>query len=519
MSNNPKDQNKPDEQILGNSISLAMKDMVKSRDKLQRTQLLAGIGGFEYLPDEKLIIISDEACAVLGVCEGRNSYEIKEFCASIKKGGSSKFCEMLEQANSNTLDNIEFVFKDSSGEVRYIEVIVDQPESTIQGSISGVFRNITRTKKAELERAASSQAFSLVFDNSKIAILVINLKGYIIGFNKSALDLLEYTEEEMDKMHSSKLVHPEDVIEASKMFARFITSAGKINSLDYRVLAKSGRLIDVLVNFDMVIDPSGEKIYVFLNDITKIKEMESKNIDQERMLIQQSKMATLGEMVALLAHQWQQPLNSIGMTVQMLDELISVDEENRKLLVKSVENVMDQVSMMSDTMDDFRDFLQPSGDKTKFNLLKTLNDVVTLYRPQLRFYEIGCEIHFEDESIGSIEVEGYSNELKNVILNFLTNSRDAIVKSRGVKGDIQVIIKDDGDKVHVIIEDNGGGMPECMLKDIFTPYVSSKGSKGTGLGLYMAKLIIKDRMHGDISVCNSDEGLRVSIWLNKCADE
>lgn len=499
----------------GDSLSLAMKDMQKNRDRLQRTQLLAGIGAFEYLPEDGIIILSDEACVCLGIEGGMKVFEINDFCRNTRQGHYNYFCNMIKAVNDNAAsDELYFTYKGAKGD-RHIEVLLDKPDSTIEGSVSGVFRDVTRIKNAEIAKNTNSQAFQTIFSNAKIAILVLNLKGYITDFNDSALALFGYDKAEMEKMHSVNLLFEDDVIEASKMFARFINSAGKLNTLDYRVKGKDGKAIDVLLNFEMVIGHEGEKIFVFLNDLRGIREMERKHIDQERMLIQQSKMATLGEMVALIAHQWQQPLNSIAMIVQMLDELIEVDDDNHKMLMKSIESVLSQVNFMSTTMDDFRNFLKPSNLKCDFNLDAVLRDVVKLYRPQLRHYGMNCEIFYEDENIKDAMVHGYENELKNVVLNFLTNSRDAIEANEIKKGIVHIVLSEKDGNIRICIEDNGGGMPEKVMKRIFEPYVSTKGDKGTGLGLYMAKLIIKDRMNGDISVKNTDLGACICITLKR----
>jgi len=515
MNNTQNDHIENDRSHDNNSIKLAMKDMQKSRDKLQRAQLLAGIGSFEYLPEDKMIILSGEACACLGLASDQTVLEIQDFCKDIRDGQYNQFCDMLVNLSDGVDDTSHFVFKGGDKTDRYIEVIIDAPSGTIEGSVSGVFRNVTKIKEAEIARNDTAQAFETVFYNAKTAIVVVNLKGNIIDFNESAVGMLGYSAQELKQLHSVHLLHEEDIMVASKIFAKFINSAGKVNSVDYRVKNKDGESIDVLVNFEMVIGHEGEKIFIFLNDIRSIKDMERKHLDQERMLIQQSKMATLGEMVALIAHQWQQPLNSIAMIVQMLDELIEVDEENRNMLEKSIESVLGQVTFMSNTMDDFRNFLKPSNTKCDFFIDKMMQDVVRLYRPQLRHYDINCEIFYQCESIKQSKVHGYENELKNVILNFLTNSRDAI-EANGVKnGDVNIVLEEDDGKIIICIEDNGGGMPDNIMNNIFDPYVSSKGDKGTGLGLYMAKLIIKDRMDGDINLANTDRGLRICVSLNK----
>jgi len=507
---------KSDDDLSENSRNLALKDMERSRERLLLTQKIAGIGSFEYLPEERLIILSPEASSVLGLNPEKTVYRLDEFCKRMTHGKYDGFCELLEHAYKQDVpENIEFIIKDDNRENRYIEVFMDDPGGTLQGSIVGAFHNITKRKQAEISRNTKAEAFDTVFYNAKVAILILNLKGYIIDYNNSALNLFGYTDEEMKKIHSRQLLREDDVKDASKIFASFINSAGKLNFLEYRLVKKGGEVFDVLANFEMIVGSEGEKIYVFINDISEIKEMERKGLDQERMLIQQSKMATLGEMVALIAHQWQQPINSIAMIVQMLEELIEVDEANRKMLQKSVDSVMAQVSFMANTMNDFRNFLKPSDVKSVFNVHRIVKEVISLYIPQLKHYNINCNLFLDHDSVKRAQVFGYENELKNVLLNFLTNSRDAIETNCPTKGEIQIVLSEDDEKVYICIEDNGGGVSDDVLEKLFNPYVSTKGEKGTGLGLYMSKLIVKDRMGGDIMLSNLENGLKICVVLTK----
>jgi len=516
MDKNNSDQTQTELIPEESSYKVALKEAEKSREKLLHTQRLAGIGGFEYLPDEKVIILSDAAIDVLGLSKDTTFYQLDDFCQKISLGLYDKFCILLQRAVDEKIENnIEFVIRDDKKQTRYIEVIIDAPGGTFKGSISGVLQNITRLRQAEITRNVKSQSFEAIFDNAKVAILVLNLKGRVIDFNDSALSLFGYERKEMENMRSTKLLMEEDVKDAAKIFAKFINSAGRLNFVDYRLKKKNGEVFDVLVNFEMIVTSEGEKIYIFVNDISQLKDMERKTLDQERMLVQQSKMATLGEMVALIAHQWQQPINSIAMIVQMLEELIELDDKNRKMLSKSVESVMTQVHFMSGTMDNFRNFLKPSDISEHFKVHRILNDVVDLYRPQLRHYKVECEIFLEDEGLKKAEVFGFENELKNVILNVLTNARDAIEENNPENGKIRIMITEAGENICISIDDNGGGMPQQIMKKIFDPYVSSKGDKGTGLGLYMAKLIINDRMGGDIYLENTKHGLRVVIELKR----
>jgi PAS domain S-box-containing protein len=371
------------------------------------------------------------------------------------------------------------------------------------GSKSDFIVSFTDITDVENAHKALADMNKTLFDRTSIAILKLDEEGNVSEFNEKALKLLEYEEDELKGLCGLELISE----------TKLSSAYGSNESFDCKVIKKSGELFDALVSFEHIDFIDETQVYVFINDISKLKDMEKRNIDQERMMIQQSKMATLGEMVALIAHQWQQPLNSIAMVAQMLEELIDSDEGTIKLVEKTVSSIMDQVGFMSSTVNDFRNFLKPSSSSTNFNIVKTVKEVIDLYRPQLKYYKIQCDTYVEDERLNFATYKGFENEFKNVLLNFLTNSRDALDDKGVASPVIEITIHGEGDDVTVSIEDNAGGMPDDVLKNIFSPYVTTKGDKGTGLGLYMAKLIIEDRMNGKVRVENTNMGAKVSITM------
>lgn len=287
-------------------------------------------------------------------------------------------------------------------------------------------------------------------------------------------------------------------------------------SVDFRIRTKDGRIIHVLISFELLETEEGARIFCFVSDITRFKEVQEKSIEQERMLLQQSKMATMGEMVGIIAHQWVQPLNAISMISQMLQELLELDAESEKLVRKTVSSINEQIDFMTATINDFRNFLKPMGQAGEFNLFKAVSDVLQLYRPQLKYYNIKCGLYPEGEEAKNITVYGYENEFKNVVLNLLTNARDALESKFIEDGEIDVTVGIRGGRALIAVSDNGGGIGPEMLGRIFTAYSSTKGEKGTGLGLYMSRLIICERMHGAINAENTGLGAKISILLDIC---
>ncbi|KJU81743.1 multi-sensor signal transduction histidine kinase [Candidatus Magnetobacterium bavaricum] len=236
----------------------------------------------------------------------------------------------------------------------------------------------------------------------------------------------------------------------------------------------------------------------------------------EQLLIQQSKMAAMGEMIGAIAHQWKQPLNAIGLLIQDLKDANEFGELDDKYLNNAVADIMKQLDFMAKTIDEFRNFFKPSKTKETFNLIGLSLDVFSMLSPQLKInsisHRITCHIHnktFTDYATAVICADTtvlttYKNQLAHVLLNLINNAKDAIVerKDRGLlttEGMISVDCYKDDRTLRLEISDNGGGIAEDIFDKVFEPYFSTKGDKGTGIGLYMSKVIIEESLGGKIS--------------------
>lgn len=255
-------------------------------------------------------------------------------------------------------------------------------------------------------------------------------------------------------------------------------------------------------------------VFTVMRDVTEKKRMEKEHELGRQLLIQQSKMAEMGSMVGIIAHQWKQPLNSIALIVQDIAESYDYGELDEELVHAHVDKAMQQVEFMGKTIDDFRNFFKPSKVQHRFKLLNCINDTVALIKPQLNKYHVTTII----EGDSRIEVEGYENELKQVILNIINNAKDAFIDN-GIREsmiDISVVRKEE---IAVLtIRDNAGGIPENLLPDkLFEAFASTKGEKGTGVGLSLARQIVA-KMKGSIRALNCDGGALFEITLPCAAD-
>jgi len=212
----------------------------------------------------------------------------------------------------------------------------------------------------------------------------------------------------------------------------------------------------------------------------KIQKAVDENTKKDMILQQQSKLAAMGEMISAIAHQWRQPLNTLSLNIQLLIDDFFDNKVDEKYIEKFEEKQLKTINFMSKTIDDFRNFFSHK-EKEKFHIKEAINEVIELINAQLKNNNISIEIIGED-----FEVYGYKNEFKQVILNLINNSKDSIIESK-INGKITIKLQ----KNKIIITDNGKNIPKKIQNRIFEPYFTTKGAKGTGIGLYMSKMIIE----------------------------
>lgn len=247
------------------------------------------------------------------------------------------------------------------------------------------------------------------------------------------------------------------------------------------------------------------------NLIQKVDATLEEKRSQEQILIQQSKMAAMGEMLGAITHQWKQPLSTIPSIILQMKLDIHENSEVMKLFEENLDNILKQVEYMTQTSRDFTRFFRPSLHEEKIDLLQAIDDVLLLLEYQLHIHNIKVELKLGQNMV----LKGRRNEFLQVLLNILNNAKDAILehisqgKLKAGEGIILIHAFKEQDRIILEIEDNGGGIPQELLKQIFDPYFSTKSEQqGSGIGLYMAKMIVEKKMHGKLSVSNHGKGAR-----------
>ncbi|KWT85003.1 PAS domain S-box protein [Candidatus Magnetominusculus xianensis] len=381
----------------------------------------------------------------------------------------------------------------------------------------GIIKDITEKKRIEHALLESEKISHALMENASDAILIADTEGNLLDANIKAVVLLGYSKSELLHMKYTDIHPQDDRGRVINVFQRAIAE-GCHHFLETHILRKDGTRVSVEISANIIKINGKILAQGIFRDITERKLSEERHRRQEQLMIYQSKMAAMGEMIGLIAHQWRQPINAIGLIIQDIKDAYDYGEFDGKYVAKAVDMTMCQVNFMSKTIDDFRDFLKPSKLKVRFDVKSTIDKLISMFA-QL-YKKSAIDITLRAECDVKLFTDGYPNEFNQVILNILNNSRDAItsIKYPGVTpkwGQIEITISnsDDGGKIIILIRDTGGGIPENVIENIFEPYFTTKGMEGTGIGLYMSKTIIETNMGGRLSVKNVEGGAEFMIEL------
>ncbi len=239
----------------------------------------------------------------------------------------------------------------------------------------------------------------------------------------------------------------------------------------------------------------------------KVKDEIEKNAHKDALLMSQSKTAQMGELLSMIAHQWRQPINAISSSGMNLALRHSMGLLEDKDITEHTQLIERQTQYTSSIIDDFMNFFKPEKEKKKFNIKKMFESIGHIIKAQLNSKDISLELVGQD-----IEIFSYEKELSNVMLNLISNSRDAFKDQKEKKIVISVLKNDD--QIEIIYQDNAGGIDEKIVNRIFDAYFTTKEhGKGTGIGLYMTRRIVNEVLNGDIFVSNRDDGAEFRIEL------
>jgi len=217
---------------------------------------------------------------------------------------------------------------------------------------------------------------------------------------------------------------------------------------------------------------------------------------QSAIMSQQARFASMGEILENIAHQWRQPLNSVSWILNDIKFKLELGKKDEIDIKEITDKINNSIQFMSNTIDDFRKFVDKSDMPQTFNLKRTIESTIKIVEDT--FKELNIQVSLDCDE--NITYKAFENDIKHVIINLINNARDAFEEKKIKNGRINIRVYLENDELIITVQDNAGGIPKDIVKKIFEPYFTTKHkTKGTGLGLYMTKNMI-DRIHGTIEV-------------------
>jgi PAS domain S-box-containing protein len=394
----------------------------------------------------------------------------------------------------------------------------------------GSNQDISETIKLQENLKKKKELLEKIYKNAPVMIYVKNFSGEYVMTNDSFRKFFDLKKDDIKNgLKSSSIIDAEAAKEVEEIDKNVLHSKKSITIRNQKVVNKDGvvhylNLTKVLLNPDLPLEQ--REVLGIGVDVSEYVDMERRlgelntllkdGMNKERcdkesaqaevkekdaLLLQQSKMALMGEMVGMIAHQWKQPLSVISMVAQNISDYLEFDSD-KEMLEMTEEEILKQVAYMSETINSFRNFFKPSKQKIPFLVHKNIQETLVIMEHGFDSKGISVEVVCDEE----LFVYGYPNEFKQVLMTLLANAKDALVEKRTQKPLIKIsTFKKDG-FINILLEDNAGGIDEEILPTrLFDPYVSTKGDDGTGIGLMIAKKIVTG-MGGSIEAYNSEIG-------------
>ncbi len=368
--------------------------------------------------------------------------------------------------------------------------------------------NIQKREKVELELSNRLEFDKVLLDTIPNPIYYKNIEGKFLGCNTSFSNLVNSSKNEIIGKTAFDFF-PLNVASKNTQIDQELLNTFATSTSEFTFYTPSNEMKHIILNKAVYknIDGSVGGIVCIMDDMTE-------RVQQKQFLIQQSKLAEMGDMVAAIAHQWNEPLVELSALVQDIQTSYLLNELKDMEVKDFVNDSMIQIKYMSRTLSDFRNFLKPSTKKKLFSISKALTEINEIIGKQVFYSNIQMSFNYKNEN-EELLIYGYENEFKQVLLNLINNAKNKIVEkdfdySKKAKIDINI----QRTSTHNIIEiaDDGGKIDESIIGSIFEPYFSTKPN-GTGIGLYMAKVIIEDKMRGTITVKNDDNNVIFTIKL------
>ncbi len=361
-------------------------------------------------------------------------------------------------------------------------------------------KDISERKQADAALLDHAALYRVAVETSVDGFWAVDARGRLCEVNNAYVAMSGYSRDELLNMSIPDMEALERPEETAKRIEKIMREGGEQFESMHR--KKDGSLwpVKISTSYSPLL---GGRFFAFINDLTEKQH-------KDFLLQQQSRLASMGEMIGNIAHQWRQPINALGMILYDLEDAITHGQCDREYLHSSVEKSHAVIKRMSETIDDFRNFFRIDNKVAEFDLQQLVQNSLKLMEAVLQHQQIAVTTKYAR----GVMVSGRTGDFSQGLLNVLANAKDAIAAKNVAHGQIDIEITEDESNGIVIISDNGGGIASDIIPKIFDPYFTTKPD-GIGIGLYMTRMAIEKNMRGQIEVDNSGPGARFTIRLPK----
>lgn len=434
--------------------------------------------------------------------------------------------QLLRQKKS--VQRLNSIFRRKDGSLYPVEVFLQLFEQETGDYFIAIVLDIS------CQTAIESQLKSIV-ESADAIIWAANTELKLVFISNQVLDILGHNAARflgysLPDMLSEGFFHEADHVRLSEGIRQVVKEGCKVADLRCRAKHADGtwRWLSINMTPNRSVDGRVGQVVGVMHDIhaqkliedallklnqeldSRVQEEVRKNKEKDLLLQRQSRLAGMGEMIGNIAHQWRQPINSLGLILADLEDAAEYGECDLAYIRSAVEKSKKIIRKMSGTIDDFRHFFRADKSQREFSLRLVTDECINLVEASMKSNNINIVVRCDRD----VAVFGYANEYSQAVMNILVNAKEAIVGHNNHAGEIVIEIGEEGDYGLHRITDNGGGILPDVLPKIFEPHFTTK-EFGVGIGLYMTLTSIEKNMHGRITVENVADGACFSIYLPK----
>ena len=451
------------------------------------------------------IFVNDAAKSMLGYSEdeliGKNGHVLWHHTKADETHYPLEQCTQQQHLTNGTSRRREDLYWKKDGSSFEVEVLQNPiiENEKIVGSVLS-FHDISKKNKLKRVAKHEHQLADMLMNVEGIIVLTLDTNGNISMINEQGCNLLKANQEGIIGQNFIKNFIPENIQdEIQSVFESVIKKESKlITHYSNNIIDSQEQEHTIAWNHSYLKDIEGNVTGVISSgmDITEIE-------NKDKIMLSQSRQAAMGDMLAMIAHQWRQPLSVISLVSNSIHADIELGEDIGTDTLNSLVTILDeQTKYLSSTIDDFKNFFKPEQEQENIAISIIINRLITLIQKSIEHNSIKLNLPTDQD----IELYTYPNQIIQILLNLINNAKDAILEFNPSNGVIDITIDKKENEIIIGVCDNGGGIDKSVLNKIGQPYVSTKSKNGTGLGLYMSQIITKKYLHGTLYWENINDG-------------